>query len=329
MIRALLLAIPLSFATEAAIAQTPIEHQNSAYQGAVAPAERTMPRTKDGHPDFGGYWDHAFITNIGRMEGARSLVVSDKEAKALSDGMVKWANSEGAGVVIDPDFFVSNVTALSKVKGEWRTSLITTPADGVQHYTEFGKKVESTYKARRDGVPNNPEERPLFERCMVGVGSAPLTPIPARMVRQFVQTDDHLVISTDGNDVRIVGLNALPRPAGMVSLLGDSVAHWESDTLVVHTMGIVGQIHSAIITRPESRIIERFEMISADEIFYQFTVEDTAIYAEPFSAEFVMHRTAEPVLEYACHEGNYSMTNILQAGRVADARAAKSKGSAR
>ena len=65
-------------------------------------------------------------------------------------------------------------------------------------------------------------------------------------------------------------------------------------------------------------MIERFEMISPDEILYQFTVEDTAIYAEPFMAEFVMHRSDKQVLEYACHEGNYSMTNMLQAARVGE-----------
>lgn len=313
MIRAVLLPILLAFATEAAVAQIPIE-----LQGADAPQ---LSRTAEGRPDFSGNWETAFITSTGRLQGAKSLIASDVEAKTISDMMVKWAYSEGAGVVIDPDFFVANVTDLLRVNGEWRTSLITSPADGVQHYTDAGKKMESTYQTRRDGVPNNPEERPLFERCLVGVGSAPLTPIPARLIRQFVQTDDHLVVSTDANDVRIIGLNALPRPAGMVSLLGDSVAHWEDDTLVVHTTGIVGQIHTQIITRPESRIIERFRMNGPDELFYQFTVEDTAIYAKPFSAEFVMHRTMTPVMEYACHEGNHSIVNILQAGRVADAKA--------
>lgn len=318
MIRASLLAVALSFTTEAAIAQTgPIERDGL----AAIPAPRTIPRTTEGHPDFSGNWDHAFITTTGRMQGARSLVVSDAEARAISDAMVRWAYSDGAGVIIDPDFFVANVTDLLRVDGEWRTSLITSPADGVQHYTDLGKKLEAAYIARRDGTPNDPEARPLFERCLVGVGSAPLTPIPARMVRHFIQTDDHLVISTEGNDVRIVGINALPRPPGMVSPLGDSTAHWEGDTLVVHTTMVSGQIHTQIITRPKSRIIERFRMSGPDELFYQFSVEDTEIYAEPFSAEFVMHRTSDPVLEYACHEGNYSIVNILKAGRVADAKA--------
>lgn len=310
MIRASILSVILAFSTEAAIAQTAIE-----LQGAQPTA---IPRTADGHPDFGGQWQTAFITSTGRMEGAKAVVASDVEAKEISGKFVAFANSEAAGVLIDPDFFVSGVTALSKVNGEWRTSLITSPADGVQHYTDAGRKMDAEAKAIKNRPADGPEARPLFERCMVGIGSAPLTNVPSTMVRQFVQTRDHLMIYTDGNDTRIIGFNAPPRPAAMIAPLGDSRAFWEDDVLVVHTTGLTGQVHTQIITRPQSRVIERFEMISPDEILYQFTVEDTAIYAEPFMAEFVMHRSDKQVLEYACHEGNYSMTNMLQAARVGE-----------
>jgi len=310
--RALLLTLILSIAADTAIAQT-----------SQPPAPTAIPRTIDGKPDFTGFWDHAFITSIARMEGAKSLVATNDEAKALSERMVKWANSEAAGVVIDPDFFANTITDLSRVDDEWRTSLITTPHDGVQHYTPTGKTIEKTYITRRNAPADGPEARPLFERCLVGIGSAPLTPIPQRMIRQFIQTPGNLVVSSDTNDTRIIGINALPRPASIITPLGDSVAHWEDDVLVVHTTGLEGQIHSAVITRPQSRVIERFEMIGADAILYRFTVEDTEIYAEPFSAEFVMHRTSDPVLEYACHEGNYSMTHILQAARAPEWRAAR------
>lgn len=311
--RAFALAVIMSFTIEPAIAQTSL------------PTEpKSIPRTSDGKPDFTGFWDHAFITPITRMDGAKSLVATDEEAKALSDGLVKWAFSEAAAVIVDPDIFANTVTDLSRVGDEWRTSLITTPADGKQHYTPAGQKMEKDYLARRNAAADGPEARPLFERCMIGIGSAPLTPIPQRMIRQFVQTPDNIVVSSDGNDVRIIGINALPRPASVISPLGDSVAHWEDDVLVVHTTGMQGQIHSAIITRPQSRVIERFEMIAPETILYRFTVEDTEVYAEPFSAEFELHRTSEPVLEYACHEGNYSMTHILQAARVPEWRAARS-----
>lgn len=309
-----ILAICPDASAQSFAAQALIEREGA------AEAPRAFPRNLDGRPDFGGQWQTAFITSTGRMEGAKTLVVSEAEANEISRRFVAWAHSDAAGVVVDPDVFVSGVTGLSKVGGEYRTSLITSPADGVQHYTAEGKRLDDAAKDARVRPADGPEMRPLFERCMVGVGSAPLTNVPSTMVRQFVQTPDHLAIYSDGNDLRIVGLNATARPAAITSPLGDSVAHWEGDTLVVHTTRMAGQIHNNIITRPESRVIERFSLTGPDEILYRFTVEDTAIYAEPWSAEFVLQRSDHQVLEYACHEGNYSMINILQAGRVLEKR---------
>jgi hypothetical protein len=322
MIRAPLLAIVLSFGPEAAIAQTPIKLENTA---SPAPATAAIPRTREGRPDLGGYWQTAFITSTGRMEGAAKLVVSDEEAKELSRRYVEFANSPAAGALVDPDFFVSGVENLAKVKGEWRTSLITMPASGVQAYTSEGKRLDAQRKQWNDAPADGPEMRNLFERCMVGIGSAPMTPVPSTIVRQLIQTPDHLVIASDGNDNRIIGFDTEPRPAAIVSPLGDSTAHWEGDVLVVHTTRLSGEVHKHIITRPESRVIERFQMLSPDELFYQFTVEDTAIYAGPWSAEFVLTRSKERIYEYSCHEHNYSMVNILQAGRVADQKAAKAR----
>jgi len=314
MIRASLLSIVLAFACEAAVAQSSA--------GSELKPPPPVPRTADGRPDFTGNWATAFITPTGRMEGATALVVSDAEAEKLSRDYVAWAHSEAAGAIVDPDFFAAGVSQLARVNGEWRTSFITT-GDGVQAYTAEGQRLDAERKALNNAQVDDPEMRPLFERCLVGVGSAPLTGVPSLMVRQFVQTGDHLVISTDGNDVRIVGLEALPRPAAVVSPLGDSTAHWEGDTLVIHTTGLQGQVHRQIITRPESRVIERFEMLNGNEMLYRFTVEDTEIYAKPWSAEFVMTRTDHGVMEYACHEGNISMVNMLLDGREADRRAAQ------
>jgi len=289
------------------------------FQGA-APAYTAIPRTVDGHPDFGGGWSTAFITPVARMAGAKSVVVSDVEAKQLAHGFAEWAHSRAADVVIDPEYFISGADTLLRVNGEWRSSQITTPADGVQHYTAEGKRLESQKRDWSEAFADGPEMRPPFERCLVSAGSAPWTTVPGTLIREVIQTPDHIVLASDGGDTRIIGFDAAPRPAAITSYLGDSTAKWEGDVLVVQTTGLKTHIQRGIITRPQSRVIERFELLGPDELLYRFTVEDTAIYAEPWSAEFVLKRTGDRVLEYACHEANYSMVNILQAGRVADAK---------
>lgn len=329
MIRASLLAIAFACTAEAAIAQTPIERDGVS---PTAPAARAFPRTPEGRPDFGGYWSTLFLTPVGRMDGATKLVVSDAEAREISRRFVEWAYSPAADVIVDPDFFVSGADKLLRVNGEWRTSQITTPEDGVQHYTVEGKRLDAQRREWNERPADDPEMRPPFERCLVSVGSAPLTTVPGTLIRHIVQTPDHVILASDGNDTRIIGLNTAPRPAAITSYLGDSTAYWEGDVLVVQTTGMKEHVQRGIITRPQSRVIERFQLSGPDELFYRFTVEDTEIYAEPWSAEYVLRRTTDQVFEYSCHEHNYSLVNILQAGRVAGRRAAQqaaSQGKAR
>jgi hypothetical protein len=288
-----------------------------------AVAQAAIPRTVDGHPDFGGVWVSAFITDMGRLQGATKLVVSDEEAKKLGAAWIEMIHSPKLGHAIDPEAFLSTTDQLSQVNGEWRTSLITT-AEGAQQFTEEGKRLVAQRREYGNALADGPEMRSPFERCLVGVGGAPLTPVPGPLLRQFIQTPDHLVLATESNDTRIIAIGAGPRPSAITSRLGDSTAYWEGDTLVVQTTGVKERVLTNLIIRPESRVIERFEMIGSSEVLYRFTVEDTAIYAQPWSAEYVFHRSNLPMYEYSCHEGNYGLVNILLAGRVLEARA-KSK----
>ncbi len=212
---------------------------------------------------------------------------------------------------------------LTRVDGEWRTSWITDPPSGKLPLTDEGKRLRDTPYSLSD-----PESRNPWERCLVGTGLAPMWSVPVENIRQIVQTPANLVIYTEeGADTRIIGIGASHRPAAIKSRLGDSTARWESDVLVVETLNQIDN-YAPFATMPQSvrvqsRIVERFSLLSPDEILYRFTIEDPALYSAPWSAEYSFHREHTTAYENGCHEGNYSLPSILRAERLNEARQAK------
>jgi hypothetical protein len=279
-----------------------------------------MPRTSDGHPDFQGVWNADFLTSLERAPDVKSLVVDDKEAQRLVDRIRAGFQAQTAG--IDPENFILDRKELLRVNGEWRSSFVTSPADGRMPYLP---SVRADMKTHREidssGAADGPEMRDTYERCLAGVGRAPHAGTVAGP-EQIVQTTDSLMLYTErGGDVRIIGIGAQHRPAALVSFMGDSIARWEGDTLVVETTGV--REGYGIAVGPKSRVIERFKLLGRNELNYQFTVEDKDIYSEPWSAEYSLTRSNEPIYEFACHEGNYGLTYVLEAARRRDRAAAE------
>jgi hypothetical protein len=144
----------------------------------------------------------------------------------------------------------------------------------------------------------------------------------------FIQTDSELVIVTeDVGSLRVIHLDGRqPPPNAVTSYEGWSSGRWEGDTLVVTTThvraddAIRGSLGRPILVEPDSKLTERFTRIGADELLYQFTVEDSDLYTAPWLAEYSFRLRDTTFYEYACHEANYAMTNILLAGRIADAK---------
>jgi len=146
----------------------------------------------------------------------------------------------------------------------------------------------------------------------------------------MLRKDDLVVWSEAGGETRIVRIDGKPQPSAIRTFLGDSVGHWEGDTLVVETTGFrpddefrlsIG-VGRPVMVGPDSKVVERFSRISDDELLYQFTVVDPLIYAKPWLAEYSMTRSIEPAYEFACHEGNYALPDILRGARMNEKRAA-------
>jgi hypothetical protein len=273
-----------------------------------------IPRTSDGRPDLHGFWVAAFITPMERPDGFDLVVPPERVAEAVKE------MTPEIGEVTDPEIhFNPFPTNLLEMNGAFRSSTIIEPADGKLPFTALAQAAINRYKSAFD----NPEERPGAERCLDSLIHPPLQAISLLIPIQIVQTPAALALLTEDIDPgRIVTMNATPQPDVIRTRSGESRGRWDGDTLVIETdhflveqpTGIEWR-NAALITE-DSRTIERFRPLSADSLLYQFTVEDPSLYKQPWLAEFIVTRTQRPVYEYACHEGNHGIMNILGAARL-------------
>jgi hypothetical protein len=285
-----------------------------------------VPRTADGHPDFQGVWGTAFLTTLERPAGIEHLVADPEQARALVETIRGQFPS-----LIDPDITLWNTSQLAMVKGEYRTSLIVEPSDGRMPLTQAGVDLSARIRIRDTQEFDHPEQRPLFERCLQNYGAPPIAAARAFTAHQIVQTRDHVVIVTEGPvGVRIIRLSGQPPPDAVRTVDGYSTGRWDGDTLVVQTTHLRGDPAHYGLPRPlllsrRSRITERFTRVSETELFYQFTIDDGELYTHPWRGEYSFRRHDGPIYEFACHEGNYSLPNILRGGQAEAARRAEEK----
>jgi len=208
------------------------------------------------------------------------------------------------------------------VRGEFRSSQVIDPADGKVPLTEAGAAKRRTITPQ---LADNPEERVVNERCLAGYWRAPILLGPEGMYMQIVQTPQALVLHGEAmSNVRIVEFGPSRRPASIVSWQGEGVARWDADTLVIETTRFRkddiarGAPYGFFPITTETKITERFTRVSEDEIVYRYTVDDAAMFTRPWTAELSLRRSSERLYETACHEANYSMSNILRGARVAE-----------
>ena len=284
---------------------------------ALAAAAQSQPRSIEGD------WRVNFILPMQSTPGTPRLVVSEQEAKAVA-AVAGAALSDQFAKDLDPELpmLVPLSDGLAIVRGQRRTRAVVQPSDGKLPYTAAAlKELQSPSPP---GVFDNPEQRPNAERCLVGQGQPPLSSFALDSHIQIVRTADHVVIHVEyGDDVRIIPLAKTHAPKVTWSRLGDSIAHWEGETLVIETIGQpdADRVHTAptLLVPGDATVIERLTPISDKELLYQFTVIDPKVYAAPWMGEFSWFRTKLRMYEHACHEGNYSLPNILAGARHEEA----------
>lgn len=286
-----------------------------------------IPRTQDGRPDLSGVWLAASLTPLERRSKDQPVVLAPEAAASLIAGELAFLQADG---VEDPDVTHFSVRNLTVVRGEARSSLIVEPADGQLPLTDAARSSSARSGDLMMNGRDDPEQRPGPERCLTSFAHAPIRVFPLEVPFSLVQTSDTLVLThEDVPNARIIPFGAQALSPRFPSISGTSRGAWEGDTLVVRTTHISEHFPyrdvfgPPIMVGPHSVVVERFTLVSPDEINYQFTVEDPALYTAPWLGEFTFRRSDFQVLEYACHEANYTMVNVLLAGRVEDMKKAR------
>ena len=295
-------------------------------RGSGVSAQRPA-RTPDGRPDLQGLWLNDTATPLERTkEYANQAFFTPEEAREYEkhyqlDRTAISNRDEVANVLKvagDLDTYEPG-----RVLPDLRTSLITDPPDGrVPALTAEAQQLSNERAEHvRLHYAENPEDFPNAERCLV-VGNAavpPLLPVFYNNTVQIVQTPAYVTIVSEMiHDARVIPLDGRGHlPPSIRQWMGDSVGRWEGDTLVVDTTNFSDNI-SLRGSGPKLHVIERFTLRDLDTLVYQFTIDDPGSFVRSWSGTSQMSRTAGPMYEYACHEANYSMTNVLRAARAAD-----------
>jgi hypothetical protein len=301
----------------------------------------TAPRTADGHPDLQGVWTNATLTPLQRLpQFASKATLTEAEAKAFEHAQQENAQADKHGDTPERDrdqaynrLFIDRGSNLERVDGQIRTSLIIDPPDGHVPPRVAGAMggrgaarrapdAAAEEGAARDqflGRFDSVKDRPLGERCLLGFGSTsgpPMMPVLYNNNYQIVQTPATIMILVEMvHDVRQIHMDRQTHlPSDVRQWLGDSVGHWEGDTLVVDTTNFSDKTHYQGAST-DLHVIERFQRVDDHTIVYRFTIDDPKTFTKQWTAEYPFLATSDRVFEYACHEGNYAMPDILGGAR--------------
>ena len=278
-------------------------------------------RTPWGDPDLMGTWSYASLTPLQRPEslGEREFFTAEEAAERNLAVTLDTAPPPGS---------VGSYNALwfdrGRVSSDMRTSLIVEPPNG---RLPTRSEVAERLAARRDFLRDHPADswldRSNWDRCITYHGVPPIS-TGYNNTYQILQTPTHVAIRVENiHDVRIIPLDGRPRLDDRVRQWnGDSRAYWDGDTLVVETANFSDKTTHRFPSSRNTKAVERYRRVSADQIDYRFTIEDPTVYTRPWTAVRPMPRLDDYIIyEYACHEGNYAMTNILTVERVQEAEA--------
>ena len=339
--------------------QTPAEGQVPARQAPAAAGAGAIPRTPDGHPDLQGTYDLATMTPVERpavYNGRASISLDEARrleaaAAARTERSLRPDSGDRSAPPVGGDgstgaagdvggynsFWIDRGNAFTVIDGQARTSIVVDPPNGRVPPLTAAARQRQAARANQPtsdqaensggdvglenapGAYDDPERRPLAERCLLGFGSTSGPPaLPNYFynnLHQIVQTKDTVMILTEMNhDARVVRMNSRHLPPTIRSWMGDSIGWWEGDTLVVETTNFTDKTRFRGST-DKLTVTERFSRLDARTLLYRFTVDDPDTWTTAWTGEYTWPATDDLLYEYACHEANYALGNILRGAR--------------
>jgi len=329
----------LVFVWLSALLSTGVAAQSAVRPGSEAPSAIAsnskpwvLPRTSAGQPDLEGVWNFAMLTPLERprefagREFLTDAEVADLERRAAEREDGRPPDDPRTEPSVHPVWWLDYGKHVASTR---RTSLIVDPPDGqVPALTPDARRRQAARAEARKtrGPADGPEDRNLFERCITRGLPVSMMPGPYNNHVQIVQTQEHVLLVTEMiHDARVVPLQRVKpvpdaRPMTTSALrtwLGDSIGHWEGDTLVVETTHF-DERSSFRGSGPNLRLTERFSRVSDNTIDYRVILNDPESWVGPWTMAYPLTRTDAQMYEYACHEGNYGLENILRGARATE-----------
>lgn len=288
-------------------------------------------RTVDGHPDLQGIWNIGTVTPFEQPAelGGKQFFTPD-EARVWEKSMVERNNKDQRQAGTEQDVANAYNDAWweqgTHVVRTLRTSIISDPADGhVPALTAAARDAQATRNEPLRHPPAGPEDRSLAERCLFfGQEGPPMASGPYNNNFQIVQSPGYVAIINEAlHDTRVIPVDGSPHlPASVRLWLGDSRGHYEGDTLVIETTNFTGR-NSYRGSDANLRVTERISRMNAETLLYQFTIDDATAFTQPFSGEYTPVAGTGPIYEYACHEGNYALANMLKGAKAQEKTAGR------
>ena len=296
-----------------------------------------VPRLPDGHPDFQGFWNNTTYTPLERPKGIdREFFTREEVLEQMKRAAVDEAEQTTPGTVADVHYDFTQFgldRSQAPLSVNLRTSLIVDPPDG--HFppmTDEGKRLNAARaeaRKRAGAITDAAQNQPLSVRCILMDRDGP--PMLAGAYNnnyQIVQAPDTVMILVEMlHSPRIIPTNGRPAlPASIRQIEGNSRGRWDGDTLVIETTNFTEMFMFAFQgASADMKLTERFTRVSDDTLTYRFTVDDPKVWTRPWTAEVPWKKSIGPIFEHACHEGNYSLSNLLAGARLDEKRAADAK----